>query len=131
MCILNGGDINLPDINWRDLTISSTYYPSRLNKTFLDIVADNSLEQIVDLPTRKNITLDLILTSHPNRCKPMSSIGSSDHNIVLLDTSIKATRPKPFRRKIYLWKRANVQGIKDDFRDLNISTQEHQDIDQA
>ena len=26
--ILIGGDFNLPDINWRDLTISSTQYPN-------------------------------------------------------------------------------------------------------
>ena len=64
--LLIEGDFNLPDINWRDLTISSTQYPSRLNKTFLDIVADNSLEQIIDFPTRKDNTLDLILTSHPS-----------------------------------------------------------------
>ena len=68
--LLIGGDFNLPDINWRDLAISSTQCPSRLNKTFLDIVADNSLEQIVDFPTRKDITLHLTLTSLPRDVNP-------------------------------------------------------------
>ena len=132
--LLIGGNHNLPDINWRDLTILSTQYPIRLNKTFHHIVADNSLDQIVDSPTRKDKTLELILTSHPSfkhKCKPMSSIGSSDHDLVLLDNSIKTTRLKPPRRNIYLWKRADVQGITADLRDLNIITQEHQDFDQS
>ena len=45
--------------------------------------------------------------------------------------SIKAIHPKPLRRKIYLWKRADVQGIKDDLQDLTDSIQGQQDINQA
>jgi hypothetical protein len=58
---------------------------------FLEIVADNGLEQIVDFPTRKDNTLDLMLLSHPAyklRCKPLPSIGNSDHAIVLRILSI-------------------------------------------
>jgi hypothetical protein len=44
----------------------------------------------------------------------MPSIGNSDHDIVLLDTTIQAQRPKPAKRKIQLWKRANIEGIKED-----------------
>ena len=71
----------------------------------------------MNFPTRKDKILDLILTSHPSfkqRCKPMPSIGNSDHDIVLLDTTIQAQRPKPAKRKIQLWKRANIEGIKED-----------------
>ena len=67
-----------------------TQYPSRVSQAFLDIVSDNSLEQMVDFPTRKDKTLDLLFTSHPShveKCKPLPSIGNSDHDIVLLDTS--------------------------------------------
>jgi hypothetical protein len=52
-------------------------------KLFFEIVADNGLEQIVDFPTRKDNTLDLMLLSHPAyklRCKPLPSIGNSDHD---------------------------------------------------
>ena len=48
-----------------------------------------------------------------NRCKPLPSFGNSDHNIVLLDTSIRGRRPKPARRKIYLWKSADINGIQE------------------
>ena len=80
-------------------------------------MANNNLGQLVDLPTRKSATLDLILSYHPSfieRCKPMPSIGNSDHDVVLLDTTIVARRPKPPRRKIYLWERNDIQGIRED-----------------
>ena len=44
----------------------------------------------------------------------MLSIGNSDHDIVLLDTTIQAQRPKPAKMKILLWKGANIEGIKED-----------------
>jgi hypothetical protein len=65
---------------------------SKTNQAFLEIVADNGLEQIVDFPTRKDNTLDLMLLSHPAyklRCKPPPSIENSDHDIVLLDINFK------------------------------------------
>ena len=46
----------------------------------------------MDFPTRKENTLDLIFTTHPSfkqRCKPLPSIGNSDHDIVLLDVACK------------------------------------------
>ena len=69
---LIGGDFNLPDINWSEQTITNRQYPIKTNLAFLGIVADEGLEQIVDFPTRKDNTLDLMLTSHPAfklRCK--------------------------------------------------------------
>lgn len=114
---LIGGDYNLPDINWKDHTIQSNQYPLKVNRAYIDAVADNGLEQIVDFPTRGDNTLDLILTTHPSfkhRCKPIPSIGNSDHDIVLLDVACKATRPKPPRRKILLWKKADINKIQED-----------------
>ena len=40
-----GGDFNLPDINRVDLTITGNQNPNRVNQSFLDIIADNGLEQ--------------------------------------------------------------------------------------
>ena len=97
-----GGDFNLPDIDCRDLCISGTQYSNRLNAAYLEIVADNRLEQMVDFPTLKGNILDIILTTHPSfkqRCKAMPSIGNSDHDVVLFDTSVTVQRPKPPRKK--------------------------------
>ena len=109
-----------------------TQYASRVNTTFLQTIADCNLEQLVDFPTRKDTTLNIILTTHPSfkqRCKPIPSIGSNDHDIVLLGMYSTARRPKPIRRKIHLWRQADTQGIKDDLTDLVDSVIVPDDID--
>ena len=110
-----GGDFNLPDIDWSTQSIVGHQYPKKMNQSFLDTIAANSLEQQVDFPTRKNSTLDLLLTTHSSfkiRCKPILAIGNADHDIVLYDTSTTDNRPKPLSRIIKLWKKANLEGIK-------------------
>ncbi|KAL8614267.1 hypothetical protein ACOMHN_007605 [Nucella lapillus] len=76
--------------------------------------------QQVDFPTRQKKTLDLILTTHPSlktRCKALPSVGNSDHDVVLYDTSLRPFRPKPPKRKILLWKKANVHAIRKDMEE--------------
>ena len=51
---LLGGDFNLPDIKWATLQVEGSQNPFRVNKSFFDMTADNSLEQIVSFPTRKD-----------------------------------------------------------------------------
>ena len=78
---LIGGDFNLPDINWESMRAEGTQYPTKVSQAFLDIVEDNSLEQVADFPTRKDKTLDLLFTSHQSyveKCKPLPSIGNSE-----------------------------------------------------
>jgi hypothetical protein len=58
-----------------------------------------------------------MLLSYPAyklRCKPLPSIGNSDHDIILLDIACKPFKPKPVRRKIYLWKKADIYKKKED-----------------
>ena len=91
------------------------------------MTADNNIEQLIDFPTRKNKMLDLIVSSHPSymeRCTPLPSRGNSDHDIVLLDTSIQVRRPKPLRREIYLWKRADISGIQEDLSKFAVDFQD-------
>lgn len=116
-----GGDFNLPDIDWNTLKIVGRQYPERVNRTYLDAIADIGSEQVVKFPTRKDNVLDLIITTHPSlcqRCKPLPSIGNSDHDIVLFDCAISPFRPHPKRRKIILWKKADTKGIKQDYLDF-------------
>jgi protein gp37 len=42
------GDFNLPDINWNKMTIEGSTYPNHINKSFVDIIQDLCMEQIVD-----------------------------------------------------------------------------------
>ena len=99
--LIIGGDFNCPDIDWPSLSIQGSRNPRILNQTILNIVNKADLEQTVDFPTRKNKVLDLIMTIHSSfkgLCKPLPSLGNSDHEIVLYDTSLTPLRPKPPRR---------------------------------
>jgi hypothetical protein len=126
-----GGDFNLPDIEWTRPSIIGSQYPLRVNQAFLNLVADSNLEQQVNFPTRKENTLDLILTSHPGfkvRCKPIPSIGNSDHDIVLFDTAISPQRKKPPKRKIWLWKQAKLEEIRKDIKEFSLEPH-NKDVD--
>jgi len=112
---LLGGDFNLPDVNWKNNNINGRQVPQAINSAFLQMAADLSLQQINENPTRGENILDLLFTSHPGniqRCKTLPPIGNSDHDIILIDINSIVHRPKPPRRTIHLWKRANLDGIK-------------------
>jgi hypothetical protein len=65
------------------------------------------------------------------RCKPLPSIGNSDHDIVLLDVACKPVKPKPTRQKIYLWKKAEVHNIQNDIAEFGsiFKNETHQNIE--
>ena len=84
-------------------------------KQLVDIVKEHCLNQVVDIPTRQDKTLDLLLTNNPvpvNRVKTLPPIGKADHDIVLLEYDIKSKRVRQTPRKIYLYKRADMDGLK-------------------
>ena len=115
----------MPDVSWKDNSItSSKHCPKRVSQTFLDIASDLGLEQMVQFPTHGENTLDLIFTSHPSyqeRCKSLPPISeSSDHDIVLFNTAHQPVRSRPKRRTIYLWKKADTEGIKATFTKYSV-----------
>ena len=55
------------------------------------------------------------MTTHPP--KAAASLGNSDHDVVLYDTSLTPLRHKPPRRKLFLWKRADVDTIREDLQE--------------
>ena len=63
------------------------------------------LRQIVDTPTRRDWTLDLVLTNLPqlydkNSVQMLSPSVLSDHNVVNLNHKTRATRGRPSRKQI-------------------------------
>ncbi|CAG2240209.1 unnamed protein product [Mytilus edulis] len=50
--------------------------------------------------------------------KQTLQLGNSDHDIVLLDMACKPLKPKPVRRKIFLWKKAEIHNIKEDLQNF-------------
>ena len=81
----------------------------------VDIAQEHCLSQVVDIPTRQERTLD-ILTNNPTpvtRVKGMPPIGCADHDIVLVEYDIKAQRVPQSPHKVFLYKWADMQGLKD------------------
>ena len=93
----------------------------------LDIIEEHCITQVVNIPTHNDKTLDLLFTNAPspvNRVKGMPPIGKADHNIVYVEYDIKTKRIKQESRKIYLYKRADMVGLKDhmaQFKDAYLS----------
>ena len=113
MPIWIGGDMNLPDIEWKTEQLATNQYTYSISYSFLDILAITGLQQIVDFPTRNNNDLDIVLTNRPcfvNQCVVIP--GLCDRNIVFVETSSCSLRHKPARRKILLWKHANFDYIR-------------------
>ena len=82
----------------------------------LDIIGEHCLTQVVNIPTRLDKTLDLLFTNVPspiNRVKGMPPISKADHDLVYIEYDIKAKRIKQASRKIYLYNRADMSGLRD------------------
>ena len=70
----------------------------------------------VNIHTREDKTLDLLFTNSPspiNRVKGMPPIGKADHDIVYVEYEIKAKRIQQAPRKIFLYKRADMEVLHD------------------
>ena len=100
----------------------------RVQSQLLDTAQDHCLSQVVNIHTREDKTLDLLLTNSPspvNRVKGMPPIGKADHDIVYVEYDIKAKRIQQAPRKIFLYNRADMDGLRDHlarFRDTFLSS---------
>ena len=108
------GDINLSNIDWLTASISNNAYPAYLCDPFLNFLHEYGFTQTVNFPTRGNNTLDIFVTNRPSlisSCKPVS--GISDHEAVIVISSLKTDLQLIPKRRIYNWKRADWNEIKD------------------
>ena len=113
------GDINLPDIKWVNNCTTGHFYPLNLNNTFLDFLSDNALSQMVPTPTRGSNILDIFVTNRPSLVETCdTSDGISDHEAVLVVSSVLANLSHPSKRLIYLWAPADFNDIRDNTQPL-------------
>lgn len=88
------GDFNLPDINWTSLSARG----SLLYDSFLEMFNQNALFQLVEGPTRKDNTLDLIMTNDDLSVINVSVIepfSLSDHSSIEFKINLSPS-PSPF-----------------------------------
>ena len=101
------GDFNLGHIDW----MSSSLIPGKPNvkqhQYLLDLIADHSLTQIVDKPTRNDKTLDLIITSIVDYLETIPPIREADHDILSLEITVSLRRCKHKPRQILKYSKAN------------------------
>ena len=117
--IILDGDFNLPHIDWGLNTVKPNHqYRKEINKKLTDIVNENELTQVVRKPKRGNNILDLIFTTNHGL---ISSVevhpGMSDHNVIITDVNLKAKSAKKKPRKVLLYKKADMDGLKTFIKD--------------
>jgi len=109
------GDFNYPNIDWILLDSDST------STKFLDVVQDNFLTQHVSFGTRKDNTLDIILTSEADMCqhvKPCGYLGSSDH-LMLSAELILETIVRESVQWVPDYRKANFEGMRRTLQAVN------------
>ena len=108
-----GGDFNLPDISWQSQSVKPGGKHTNISKQLLQCTADESLTQLQLEPTRDQNILDLYFTNRPGLAKHTQTLpGISDHDIVLVDTELKAKINKNKARKIYKFNKADWTQLK-------------------
>ena len=104
--VLVGGDFNCGNIEWSTMQVPEGVPNRRVQNQLLEIVQDHCLSEVVNIHTREDKTLDLLLTNSPspvNRVRGMPPIGKADHDIVYVEYDIKAKRIQQARQKIFLY----------------------------
>ena len=89
-----------------------------INNKLLQIIDDYNLDQCVKEPTREKNILDLVLTTNTNMIKKTTiESGMSDHQAVLIEIDIKTKPSRKPPRKVLLYSKGNMQGIRDELQE--------------
>ena len=115
------GDLNCPDIDWRNLSVKGGAADRMVQQAVLDMSIDFNLSQVHDKPTREDNMLDLIFTNNPSLIKSTSNApGISDHDIVVADSDTRPQYAKQKPRRCLIFSKANWDDLKTTIS--NIST---------
>ena len=115
--VIIGGDFNLGHIDWSNNCVTTGRPDQSEYQQLLDIIHDSNLHQVVDIPTRNDRILDLVLINNPtriNKISTLSPIGLSDHDIVYIEADIWLKRIRETPRTIFKYNKANCDNIKAD-----------------
>ena len=118
-----GGDFNLGDINWEDESIKQHAAKPGLSQQLLDTSKDHFLTQVVMEPTRITETcentLDLFFTNNNTLVNRVQVIpGISDHEAVLIESSLRPMKTKIPAREVYQYNKADFTSLKNGLKDM-------------
>ena len=118
--------MNLPGIEWPSTTVKPNWPSPAQHNLFIDILADHGMLQIVDQQTIGENTLDLIAVNYLTLASRTEILpGISDHDAVFAEIDIRAKRYGQAKRKIPLYKKADLEGIVSQIITTNQYIQEH------
>ena len=109
-----GGDFNFPEIDWEIKSINNNQFPKQLSERFIDLIDSCIMEQVVNLSTRKENTLDLLITNRPpfiNRSIPVRCFENHDSEI-LFNLICHPQAIKLIKKEINNRKRANLEELR-------------------
>ena len=108
-----GGDFNAGNINWDENLVESYTTKRFIHEELLRILDFFHLTQHQQEPTRLGRLLDLYCTNKPAIVQNMyTAAGISDHDIPIADCNVKPSLNKKVPRKIYNYKKADWENIK-------------------
>ena len=88
-----GDDFTFPGRDWKTKTLKPNTAYSSLHVKFSDNLDNNSMVQTVEEPTRKNNTLDLLITNQPSKVQRVDVLpGVSDHDIVFAEFDLRPVK---------------------------------------
>ena len=87
--IVQGGDFNLPYINWRKKSLMAGTNQQMQHQQLLDMDLELGFEQIQLSPSRESNILDVYFTTYPSLVKSCYTVpGISDHHVVVVDSDV-------------------------------------------
>ena len=117
--LLIGGDFNLPGWDWKTKTLKTGSPHTKQHYFFGNTLDDTGLVQLIDQPTRKENTLDLVVTNLPNQVPRIEIIpGISDHDIVFIEFNITPSKIRQIPRNIPLYSKANWTTLKNEVTNM-------------
>jgi len=110
-----GGDLNLPQVNWKGIADCSSAAQTFINR----LVWDNGYTQLVVKPTRGDSLLDVYLVRPDSTLISCDTVeGISDHRGVLLEVDwVEKGLETHEKRLIPIYHKTNVLGLQNFLRD--------------
>ena len=116
------GDFNCPDIDWSTHIVKPGASERQVQKELVDIAQSHSLTQLQEDPTRYKNTLDLTFSNNPTLIKSCTVIpGISDHDAIVIDSTVKPDYIQAKKRKVLQYKKANWEQLDDECKKLSTS----------
>ena len=114
--IVLAGDFNCRDIDWETLSVPPGSQIPSVCKKLIDVSITSGLTQLQRESTKLDSLLDLFFSSNPSLVDTLQNAPgistATEHESIIVHTKLRADISKTKPHKVYLWKKADWQTIK-------------------